>query len=140
MTLNHLSQSLGACSFIPAEHLYPLCDSLREVLINVGDALRSCPTGFDLDIHELGEHWYAKYRNLIASLERYCRWPLHSRRLGSDTLFVHRNANLFYLLAEQISRRPPRGHKLNSHMSKLHQYVRKFDDLHKRLLVRLWHM
>lgn len=47
-----------------------------------------------------------------------------------------RNVNLFYLLAEQISKRPPRGHRLDSHMSKLHQYVRKFDDLHRRLLVR----
>lgn len=90
-----------------------------------------------MDIHELGEQWYSKYRNVLASLERCgaVNWVLSLVDAQAHHVSV-RNVNLFYLLAEQISRRPPRSHRLDSHMNKLHQYVRKFDDLHRRLLVR----
>lgn len=51
--------------------------------------------------------------------------------------FCPRNLNLFYLLAHQIEKRPPRIHTLASLIDKLSTYQAKFADLARRITVRL---
>ncbi|EIW54334.1 uncharacterized protein TRAVEDRAFT_60635 [Trametes versicolor FP-101664 SS1] len=113
-TIARASLSLCSCSLLrEPEAIIALCDALRETFLSVQRALDGTPSDFSVDGVDAKRLWYVKHWQVIASLDR--------------------NLNLFYLLAHQIEKRPPRIHTLASLIDKLSTYQAKFADLARRI-------
>ncbi|GBE80793.1 predicted protein [Sparassis crispa] len=106
--------SLGSSSMLrDPEGITKICDTLQADLESIQKALDDTPEQLDV-INDNAEHnWQHKHWQIVSSLDR--------------------NLDLFYLFANQIRQRPPRIHRLASHVDKLHAYHLKFTDLERRL-------
>ncbi|KAI0629471.1 hypothetical protein C8Q77DRAFT_1065724 [Trametes polyzona] len=115
-TIARASLSLCSCSLLRDPHaIMHLCDRLRATISSVQCALDETPSEFATDRSEAKRTWYAKHWQIISSLDR--------------------NLNMFYLLAHQIEKRPPRIHRLASIVDKLATYQAKFADLARRIVL-----
>lgn len=82
--------------------------------------------------------WRQKHELLERSIQKYVLYPLPIFVRSPFDIFLRRNVEKYYQLAEQTSSKPPRISRMEERMDKLVAYLRKFRDLNIRILVRIF--
>ncbi|OCH92049.1 hypothetical protein OBBRIDRAFT_802867 [Obba rivulosa] len=108
------SLALCSCALLrDPDAIATVCEALRAAVAAVRTALADTPPRLEIDDVEYGRQWYSRHSLTIQS--------------------VHRHLSRIYQLADQIDRRPPRIHRLQSTVEKLQAYEAKFIDLARRI-------